>query len=200
MNQQEKPKGIRKLSTFITADALLVVVLLVWAQLWIQPSIGLWYKWYSPDQATKMPPWFDVFNFNVGIGLAWTYFAVFLALLGLAWAGWRSLEKASDKAPALSIGLFAASVAMSIINVSQSVFSVTIKLFKRSTMAIYQPLELSWLPHWFLYFAIGWAIVVVIATGLLAGYAPTNRACEYGYLLWVIGGGLFLLINSCLAF
>ena len=80
MSENNEEKGLRKLSTFITANALLAAVLLVWAQIWILPSIQLWGKYYQPE-CGNMPLWYSPFNLSVGVGLAWTYFAVLLAHL-----------------------------------------------------------------------------------------------------------------------
>jgi len=106
-----KAKGIRKLSTFLTADALLAAVHLVWGQLW------LW-----PRQT-------DI-QWTTGFGITWTFGAVLLALIALGYAVWYSLINKGDKSDEtndLSIGLFGASVIMGIINVGQSIASVMIK-------------------------------------------------------------------------
>jgi hypothetical protein len=120
-------KGLRKLSTFITADALLAAVLLVWAQLWIQPFAQLWadqYVSYRDPTATEL---LEGFNFNVGIGLGWTYLAVLLTLMALAWVGWCSIKKGILVTPNLAIGLFLSSLTMAVLEVGQSLMSIFIK-------------------------------------------------------------------------
>ncbi len=122
MNKNSNPIGLEKLSIFITADALLAAILLVWAQLWVAPKMELSYL-------------------SAGLGLAWTYSAVLLALVALAWAGWRSLEKPSDKTPALSIGFFSTSIVMAIVDVFQSVASILRKLW--GNVSIYKSLQFT---------------------------------------------------------
>jgi hypothetical protein len=124
----EEPKGLRNIRAFITADALLAAILLVWAQLWIQPSLQLWGRFYNPA-CGNIGDWFDRFNSSVGFGIAWTYFAVLLALSALAWAGWKTLATPERKTSDTAIGLFAASLVMGLINVIQSFFMATFKLF-----------------------------------------------------------------------
>lgn len=124
----KEPKGIRNIRTFVTADALLAAILLVWAQLWIQPSLQLWGQHYNPA-CGNIGPWFDSFNNSIGFGLAWTYFAVLLALSALAWAGWKTLATSESKTADTAIGLFLASLVMGLANVVQSFFMATFKLF-----------------------------------------------------------------------
>ena len=126
MGERNRVKGIRNITTFVVADALLAAVLLVWAQLWIQPSLQLWGKWYLPELA-KMPDWFEPFNISVGIGLAWTYAAVFLALVALAWAVCHSLA-GNDAIPRGAFVLFIGSLTMGGLNVLQSFGTTTCKL------------------------------------------------------------------------
>jgi hypothetical protein len=162
-------RGLRKISTFITADALLAAVMMVWAQLWMQPSLQLWGKHYQPE-CGNIGGWFHSFNNSIGFGLAWAYSAVFLALLALAWSGWKTLSTPESKTPDTAIGLFAASVVMGLINVAQSVFSVTMKLFGGGL--IYQPLDFE-LGRWFLFLII--PIVVLSVWGALW----LNKDCKY---------------------
>ncbi|MBI2328050.1 MAG: hypothetical protein HYU85_00060 [Chloroflexi bacterium] len=146
--KDEEIKGIRKISTFVTADALLAAILMVWAQLWIQPSVRLWAAWYGKEQFDKIPDkvssTLQTFEWNVGFGLIWTYAAVFLALLALAWVGRSSLKNAlTDKVPDSAVNLFMFSVSMALGNVLQSVFSVFIKLLLPN-YSIWDPLRLPW--------------------------------------------------------
>lgn len=102
--------GIRKLSTFVTADALLAAVLLVWAQIW---------------QSLPRP----AAEWVLGYGLTWSLMSVLLALTALAIAVLASITKEGhDSArivPDLAIALFATSLIMGIFNVGQS-FTMTL--------------------------------------------------------------------------
>ncbi len=182
-NKEEKIKGIRKISTFVTADALLAAVLLVWAQLWIQPSVRLWAAWYGREKLTynseNVSEILQTFDFNTGVGLIWTYSAVFLALLALAWVGWCTLKTSSDKipatasgkTPALAVALFTASLIMAIINVFQSICSVAIKIFLLPNYSIWEPLSLS--PC--LVYSIGVVIMAIVATSACCAYKMSKN-------------------------
>ncbi|MBE9513161.1 MAG: hypothetical protein IMY77_03805 [Chloroflexi bacterium] len=202
MNDTNEPKGIRKLSIFVTADALLAAILLVWAQLWIQPSLQLWVREYGKGEPAEI---LDTFSMNVGIGLVWTYFAVFLALVALAWAGWRSFtteEKSErNKTPDFSIGLFSASLVMAVLDVLQS-FATNIKKLMMSGMPIYKPLEL---PENLLHLK-PWCIGVVIALGVLIIIFSILGAKSHKYKLWlkaeavaILIVGVFFLYILCIA-
>ncbi len=136
-------KGIWKISTFVTADALLAAVLMVWAQLWIQPSVRLWAAWYgSANQTEEVSKVLQTFDLNVGVGLIWTYLAVFLALLALVWVSWSSLNnRHNDKVPNSAVNLFLFSVSMALGDILQSVISVSIKVLSPSYL-IWDPLRL----------------------------------------------------------
>ena len=154
--KEEEIRGIRKISTFVTADALLAAVLMVWAQLWIQPSVRLWAAWYGKEQPEEVSKVLQTFDWNVGVGLIWTYTAVFLALLALVWVGYSTLRTLSDKVPATAVGFFMASVIMALINVSQSIYSVAKKLLSGSS--IWEPLSL---PSWWLYLEMAAVLGIV---------------------------------------
>lgn len=96
---------MRNLRTFLTASALLVAVLLVWAQLWER----------SPAEGRE---------YVVGLGLSWTFASVLLTLFAMAWAGFASVRDQKDAVPPLSVGLFGASIIMTIYNVGVSCLSI----------------------------------------------------------------------------
>ena len=187
--QNDKVRGIRKLNTFITANALLIVVLLVWAQLWIQPSVQLWVREYGKGNPAGI---LNVFNLNVGIGLAWTYLAVLLALIALAWVGWRSLTAQICETPSPAIGLFAASLVMAILDVGQSFISVSIKAWRN--LQIYEPIEL---PAFFIWLFVGLAIAIIGFSlwGACRLEKDKYKDASWGrkYLPWVIEGIVVLI-------
>jgi hypothetical protein len=190
MNQNMNLIGLKRLGVFVTADALLAAILLVWAQLRVHPSIELFIKLHTGEQVAN---WSN-YNLAAVIGLLLTYPAVFLALLALAWAGWRSIEKSTDNTPPFAIGLFGASIAMAIINVAASVLSILMKLANIRQSSIYTPLNLCAVPGWFWIVTGIWALLTVVATGLLFAFSPT---CGKWYkivyiLLWVVGLLLFV--------
>lgn len=104
--------GIRKLSTFITADALLAAVLLVWAQFWLN----------LPKPAAE---WVS------GYGLTWSLISILLALTALAIAMLASTKReghdSARTVPDLAVALFATSLIMGIFNVGQSFVTVLAK-------------------------------------------------------------------------
>jgi len=163
--KDEEIRGIQKISTFLTADALLAAVLIVWAQIWIQPSVQLWTGWYGKKQPEEVSNILHAFDFNVGLGLLWTYSAVFFALLALAWASWRTLKNPSDRVPTPAVALFMTSVTMAIVNVLGSIYSISNKLFS----GIWVPLSLPW---WWLYLEIAAVLGIV---GLSMWFAHRMR-------------------------
>jgi hypothetical protein len=56
LNKQQRkpnPQGLRNIGVFITADALLATVLVVWAQIWVQPFAQMWGSWWhAPKKDT----------------------------------------------------------------------------------------------------------------------------------------------------
>ena len=195
--QNNGVRGIYKLSTFITATSLLVVVLLVWAQLWMQPSIQLWGRFYEPVSGS-IGEWFRPFNESIGFGLSWIYFAVFLALFALAWAIWKTLATTESKTPDTAIGLFAASIIMGLLSVSQSFFMATMKFIQGGL--IYESFYSQWL-RWFL-------LLAVFIVGLsIWGGSKFKEDGKYKYLPWLleiiiiaIAAGVALGLNWCKLF
>jgi hypothetical protein len=146
-NTDKGPKGLRNIRTFITADALLAAVLLVWAQTWARPSLELWSRYYQPG-CGNVPSDLDSFNTSAGSGLVFTYAAVALAILALAWAGWRSLENHKKDTPTAptALGLFSAALLFGLLNILQSMVSVGAKLIKSEWIyGTYAPLDV---PSW----------------------------------------------------
>jgi hypothetical protein len=168
-------KGLRKISTFVTADALLAAILLVWAQMWAQPSLQFWLREYGKCNPDSMLSWF---NFNAGLGLCWTYLAVFLALLALIWAGWKTLVTHDGDTPNFAIGLFAASIVMAALDVGQSFVIVGVKLIQG--LPIYEPFELSSCLLWI----SPLLAALIILLSLLGACALNKKKCRY--LPWKI--------------
>ena len=173
-------RGIRNIQTFIAADALLAVVLLVWGQFW--------------TRTFEFPAAIET---NVGVGLIWTYFAVFISLLALILAVWHSLKEGNNEAPKFAIALFGTSAVMAIINVSQSIVSIFKKLMMPD-MSIYSSLDLSVLECWFLWLAGVWAVLVLIGTGLFICRTPEYKEskCELSFWrsFWIILGVIVLFL------
>ena len=196
MNEHNIEISIRKFSTFITATSLLVVVLLVWAQLWIQPSIQLWSKWYEPELGiTRYLSDFSPFNYSVGFGLSWIYFAVFLALFALAWAGWKTLATHENKTPDTAIGLFAASLVMGVMGVSQSVFTATLKFCKGKP--IYESFKFEWLELFLL------VAIVIVGLSIWGAHTLDKYKGRWEYLpgkleviIIVVAAGVVLYLNE----
>ncbi len=178
---------MRNIRVFITADALLAAILLVWAQLWIHPSIDLFSQEY-PKQAA-LPYWSSV-NLSAGFGLVWTHAAVFLALLALAYAGWsslvRHLEAEADNVPDLAIGLFGASLVMAIFNVGQSIISVGIKFVAGKEVWESMVREFFGSDRWFLIGIAAFAFASILGLSICC-------ARRKKYIRWVVG-----LIALCL--
>jgi hypothetical protein len=119
----------------ITAEALLATVLLVWAQLWAQSyvSTGL------------LPTLRPTVTWNVLLptaefGLVWTYAAVLSALtalgttaLCLALPNRATAEEGNVRLPDVAVGLFAAGLQMSVLNVGQSAVSAFVRSWHYST-------------------------------------------------------------------
>ncbi|MCX6008722.1 MAG: hypothetical protein NTW48_01530 [Chloroflexi bacterium] len=112
---------MRNLRTFLTASSLLVAVLLFWAQLWER----------SPAQGRE---------YVVGLGLSWTFASVLLTLFAMAWAGFASVRDRKDRgespAPPLSIGLFGASIIMTIYNIGLSCLAIIAETASKQAISI----------------------------------------------------------------
>ncbi len=109
-------RGIH-LTPFLTATGFLAAILLVWAQSWIN---------------IYEPPWPE----TVYLGLMWTYSAVIVAVLAsalaiLSWFRERTSINFKDfTVRGCPIALLVAAFIMTVIDVGQSLVSVTIKLYK----------------------------------------------------------------------
>jgi hypothetical protein len=167
------PAGLEKVSTFLTADALLATVALVWAQLWTHPSIDFFIDSYIHN--TPQPS--QTFDHYAGFGLVLSFFAVFFAISALALAGWMSLYKNTDKTPGLSIGLFSNAVIATAMLVFQSATGVLKKrLDSNNYSSIYLPLKVpSWLaldrvyPKIILGVGLG-LVILIIFFGIIRNY------------------------------
>jgi hypothetical protein len=186
-------KGLRNIRIFITADALLTAVLMVWAQLWMQPSLQLWTKNIYSDNGT-FEKWFEQFEESAFFGLLLTYPAIFCALFALAWAGWYSLNNDKEKTHCVALWLFGTAIALAIINVIQSSISVLWKFFKG--LPIFQPLNLNMFPTWFWIVFGFWAIVVVIFTGFMFTHGKEHTWIRIFWWCWLLIFGILLGILS----
>jgi hypothetical protein len=155
----EEHRGLRNVQTFITADALLAAVLLVWGQFWSGQEIP-----------TSM------------YGAAWTYCSVFLALAALAVVGWETLRTGSRPTPHVAIGLFAAALEMGALNVFQSMFKVILKLLTGTTMVADQP------THCFVGETFGFVVVILVfcILGTRSLYNSVGSESIGKYKYWLI--------------
>jgi hypothetical protein len=128
MVSQKPPTGLHNLRIFITADALLAVIM-SWAQLWIQPYNQMWGTWYAKQDTGAVPDLLLKLKITLGIGLTWTYGAIFLALLALLWIVVMHIRNKLEETPDISLGLFIAALIMSILEVGQSAFNSALKTF-----------------------------------------------------------------------
>ena len=153
--------GLRKVSAFITADALLAAVLLVWAHLWVVYPPTVWQHF----------------------GLAWTYFSVFLALAAMAWLLAKTVFRASvESTPDLSLGLFMASLEMGALNVLQSIWSNVERVLEASQRAVPSPQPTS---AWLLLYA---AVFIVLMLACCIWGVRTHGKCQR--ILWGLNCGL----------
>lgn len=169
----EQNGGLRNVQTFMTADALLAAVLLVWSQLWLGPEIP-----------------------TVKYGLTWIYWAVFLALAALAVVGWETLRAGSKSTPYVAVGLFAAALEMGALNVFQSIFKVSLKLWTETGMPANQP------THWFLVGTLCFvvAMVVLCILGTRDFYNHTDSESIRKYRHWLINEGSAIAFGECVLF
>ena len=106
-----------------------------------------------------------------------TYFAVFLALLAMAYAVGKTLATPENTTPDTAIGLFVASLVMGLITVAQSIFSVSIKLF--GGKLIYKPLNFEW-GRWFLFMIIP---IIVLS---ICGAHRLKKDSKNKHLPWIL--------------
>ena len=199
---ETEPKGLRKLSVFVTADALLAAVLLVWAQLWIQPFIQMWAEWYKIQDLTAVNDFLDVLVPNITIGLFWTYLAVLLALIGLAWIGLSFINNRNlQETPNIAIGFFLASLIMAILEVGQSVVSIFIKIVfiiqefdwtisDQPTLGIFH--VTTPLPIWLMIILVVTAFVIIALS--IWGARWLNNNSKYRNLPWYICIAVIILV------
>ncbi|MDO9334260.1 MAG: hypothetical protein Q7T57_07050 [Dehalococcoidales bacterium] len=178
-------KGLRNIGTFLTADSLLMAVLLVWAQLWVQPALDLWIVYYQVE-TQQVSEWFWEFNNSVSFGLILTFTSVLLAMIALAITGLEGLKTAGNAktTPPLSLGLFASSLVLALINVSQSLVSVSLKFLNfnlskhegNSVFNVYAPSEL---PFRFIVISAFLFIIIVLSVtcAVWSHEKKPNNAC-----------------------
>jgi len=113
---------------FIPACALLTAVHLVWAQLWGRDVLTIPFS--DPTSGNYSICFFTPSTY---FGLAWTCAAILLALVALSYAAWRSLKQEETQVNYISLGLFAASLEMAILNISQSLVTSSSALIQTGT-------------------------------------------------------------------
>ena len=163
-----QPAGLRRVGIFITADALLAAIALVWGQLW---------------QAHQLPTQY--------YGLAWSSFTVLLALVALAIAGWQSITTRKDEVPAIAVGLFATALEMCILNVLQSVSTTTLQ----SAGAI-QPQFVP--DAFFKVFSIVFICILISTCiyGVRNLYEPKEDQGWQRYWPWLINGSFVIALGE----
>lgn len=116
-------------STFLAAAGFLSAILLVWTQLW--PLLLTIVPEHVSPQVLKE------ISRNIEVGLAWTYGALLLAVLSFALS--IATPSKSDKSDTLdqsacryrfAISFFELSLLMGLVAVTQSLVSVSLKLYK----------------------------------------------------------------------
>ncbi len=136
--------GLRNVRTFITADAFLAAIVLVWGQLW----------------ATSEVP-------TRHYGLAWTYLTVLLALVALTIAGFQTLRTRDDEARSrvhyVAVALFIAALEMGILNVLQSLFTTS----RLAAGGCGNPLDIE---KPFLWYSLVFVIVIIVTCILGSSY------------------------------
>ncbi len=178
---------MRKLSVFITADALLAAVLLVWAQLWIQPYAQIWGDWYAawqsdPTKSEQIMTLFDRLGPNINIGLAWTYLAVLCALMALVWIGCKSFKYGIEFTPNFSLGLFFASITLAILEVGQSFVSIVIKTFDVNSKLFQVTTRVP------IYLAIGLYIIAILIIVCTTLGTCISRQSRFRIVPWIVYG------------
>ncbi len=99
---------------FLTATAVLVAILLVWAQLWVHART-LYTKGNDGHGSESSNGSSDSGQFSMRVGLTWTYSAILLALVAFAWV-------ASSEVDEVAKSLFVAAFLMAVVNIAQSWF------------------------------------------------------------------------------
>jgi len=99
---------------FLTATAVLVAILLVWAQLWVHART-LYTKGNDGHGSESSNGSSDSGQFSMRVGLTWTYSAILLALVAFARVASSEVDKAA-------MSLFVAAFLMAVVNIAQSWF------------------------------------------------------------------------------
>jgi hypothetical protein len=168
---------MRDLRTFLTASSLLAAVVLVWAQLWERSS---------QEESLK---------YAVGLGLSWTIMSVLLSLFAMAWAGFTSVRNqgkdGSNATPDLSIGLFGASIIMTIYNVGLSCLSIIAKTASGMDISKSMVVPAVGSDTFLLWYGLGLLIIFFMIFGFSIGFSRGNMR---GWLLSIISLTLLILI------
>jgi len=107
---------------FLPATALLVAILLVWAQLWVNT-----YRIYKDSERKDA-------DFIIALALSWTYLAIFFAVAAFACFALGFLPAQSFEClEQAGIGLLGASFSMVVVEVVQSLWSAFRKFWKGKT-------------------------------------------------------------------
>ena len=188
---------------FITACALLTGVHLVWAQLWGRDVLTI--------------PFSDPTNGNYSIcfftpstyfGLAWTCAAILLALVALSYAAWKALNEPQTQVNCFSLGLFAASLEMAILNVFQSLVTSSSALIqigtRNNTSAIinatgdYADNILSTFPVWFLVASLIYVISISIlcVVGMKCRTSRKSKLSKYQW--WAYNAFATIIFGGCI--
>ena len=115
---------------FLTATALLIAILLVWAQLWA--NTYTMYVTRAREFKYTLEETKGV-DFLANLGLAWIYLAILFALIAFAFAAWNGFIKGSIKIPSGAVAFLGASLSMTAVQLLQSFSSAFFKFWKDKT-------------------------------------------------------------------
>lgn len=190
METSPEERGLYNLRTFITAAALVATVQGLWAQFWSK----------FPDTASKAGASGLDFtsDFATGLGIVWTLVGILLAILAILFAFWKSLDyslKEDDNknraniTPHLSLGLFGASLVMSVANISQSIITASLKSLCGIPLyeSIFVPL-VNVYDKYMYSIALGSIFVLILLTSIIITSIDfKSRYLWWGRIMLVIG-------------
>ncbi len=140
-------------------------------------------------------------------GLAWTCAAILLALGALSLAAWRPVNEEDPQVNYISLGLFAASLEMAILNVFQSLVTSSSALIQigtsNNTSAIinatrhYAGNILSTFPVWFLRTSSGYVIAVSILCVVGMKYRTSGKGKLSKYQWWAYNAFATINFGGC---
>jgi hypothetical protein len=113
---------------FLTATALLVAILLVWAPLWVN-TYKIYkdrireYSYYTAKERKNIET-------GVSLGIAWIYLAILFALVAFSLTTWQVFSSGSKEIPLAAVGFLVASLSMAIVQILQSFLSAACKFWK----------------------------------------------------------------------